>query len=311
MKKLERMTAIIYLLHEKGKLTARDIAGHLEVSERTVYRDIDALSQIKVPVMACEGRQGGYEIDPGYFLPSIRLSEDEIINFMLLLKLGKEIKIPQLYGSYDMLRMKLLNAVTKDSRLKIKRFLDKFEVCINRINPEGYIGNILETLIQSLEEEKRIKIWYYTPLKNTVTERTVSPYRFIFDEGGWYVTGYCHLREGKRTFRLDRIQRIELLENTCSYPADWEADENTNRAAQHYQLQVDRCFYEVIKHNDYMENRQILKDGDLLLVDIYTESEDSILELALKNPTTVKIIEPESLYERIKEIVESLGQLYN
>lgn len=311
MKKLERMTAIIYLLHEKGKLTARDIAGHLEVSERTVYRDIDALSQIKVPVMACEGRQGGYEIDPGYFLPSIRLSEDEIINFMLLLKLGKEIKIPQLYGSYDMLRMKLLNAVTKDSRLKIKRFLDKFEVCINRINPEGYIGNILETIIQSLEEEKRIKIWYYTPLKNTVTERIVSPYRFIFDEGGWYVTGYCHLREDKRTFRLDRIQNIELLENTCSYPADWEADENTHRAAQHYQLQVDRCFYEVIKHNDYMENRQILKDGDLLLVDIYTESEDSILELALKNPTTVKIIEPESLYERIKEIVESLGQLYN
>jgi predicted DNA-binding transcriptional regulator YafY len=310
LKKLERMTAIIYLLQEKGKLTAGDIAKHLEVSERTIYRDIDALSQIKVPIITCEGRQGGYEIDTGYFLPSIRLSEDEILYFILLLKLGKEIKVPMISESYDMLSMKLLNTVTKDSQLKIKRFLNKFKVSINRINPDGYVGNLLETVIQSLEEEKQIKLSYYTPLKDTVSERVVSPYRFTFDEGGWYITGYCHLREDKRTFRLDRIQSIELLESSCNYPADWSSIEKIKYPSGHYQLQINRCFFEVIKHNDYMENRQILKEGEMLLVDVCTEYEDSLLELALKNPAAVHIIGPESFYEHMRDIVRNLGQLY-
>jgi len=304
------MTAIIYLLQEKGKLTAGDIAKHLEVSERTIYRDIDALSQIKVPIITCEGRQGGYEIDTGYFLPSIRLSEDEILYFILLLKLGKEIKVPMISESYDMLSMKLLNTVTKDSQLKIKRFLNKFKVSINRINPDGYVGNLLETVIQSLEEEKQIKLSYYTPLKDTVSERVVSPYRFTFDEGGWYITGYCHLREDKRTFRLDRIQSIELLESSCNYPADWSSIEKIKYPSGHYQLQINRCFFEVIKHNDYMENRQILKEGEMLLVDVCTEYEDSLLELALKNPAAVHIIGPESFYEHMRDIVRNLGQLY-
>lgn len=311
MKKIERMNAIIYLLHEYGKSTAKDIARHLEVSERTIYRDIDALSQTNVPIITFEGQQGGYEIDSSYFIPSIRLSEQEILYFALLLKLGKEMKVPELYKNYNLLSMKLLNAVPTDSRPRIERFLEKFKISINRINPDGYVENILETIIQSLEREKQLKISYYTPLTATVTKRIISPYRFTFDEGGWYITGYCHLREDKRTFRLDRIQSIELLESTCSYPADWESNENSPPPARHYQLQINRCFFEVIKHNDYMENRQILKHGEMLLVDICTEYEDSLLELAMKNPAAVQIIGPESFYEHMREIVRNLGQLYN
>lgn len=310
MKKLERMNAIIYLLHEHGKLTARDIAKRLEVSERTVYRDIDALSQTNVPIITFEGQLGGYEIDPSYFIPSIRLSEQEILYFTLLLKLGKEMKVPELYENYDLLRMKLLNAVPMENQPRIKRFLDKFKVNINRIHPDGYVDNILSTILQSLEEEKQLKISYYTPHNISVSHRIISPYRFIFDEGGWYITGYCHLRNSKRTFRLDRILSIDLLDSTCSYPIDWLSDENVKSPCQHYQLEINRYFFEVIKHNDYMVNRQILKEGERLLVDVCTEYEDSLLELALKNPTAVQIIGPESFYKHMCEVVRNLGQLY-
>lgn len=311
MKKIERMNALVYLLHEHGKLTAKDIARRLEVSERTIYRDIDALSQTNVPIITFEGQHGGYEIDSSYFIPSIRLSEQELLYFFLLLKLGKEMKVPELYKDYDLLSMKLLNAVPMVNRPKIKRFLDKFKVSINRINPDSYVENILDCVILSLEENKQIKISYYTPLKDTVTDRIISPSRFIFDEGGWYITGYCHLREAKRTFRLDRIRRVELLENTCSFPADWESGENSKTPARNYQLQISRSFFEVIKHNDYMANWQILKEGEMLLVNVCTEYEDSLLELALKNPTNVHIVGPESFYEQIKETVDKLGELYN
>lgn len=310
MKKSERMNAIIYMLNEKGKLTAGEIARLLEVSERTVYRDIDALSQTKVPIIAYEGNQGGYEIDSNYFIPSIKLSEEEIINFIILLKLGNELKVPGLHKNYEMLSLKLLNAISKDSRPKLERFLDKFKVYINRINPGEYVEHILETIIKSLEEEKKLKLSYYTPLKDTLSEREVSPYRFTFDEGGWYLSGYCHLREEKRTFRLDRIKSIELLECQCFFPVNMVSYENTDRQKRPYQLQMDRKFYELVKHNFYMEDHRILEASEPFTVEICTDSEDSIIELALKNPLSVKVLGPQSTCEHIKVIITDLGKIY-
>ncbi len=308
MKKLERMNAIIYILKEKGRVNANEMAALLEVSERTVYRDIDALSQIKVPIITYEGNQGGYELDSGFFIPTLRLSEDEITNFLILLKLGKELKIPGLYKQYDMLSYKLFNAIARDSRPGLVRFLDKFKVYINRINPVDYEEGILEIIIESLMEDKKLKITYYTPLSNSVTVREVSPCRFLFDEGGWYLTAYCHLRKEKRTFRLDRIRRIRLLEDKCSFPAGFM--DTTENMLRPYLLQMDRNFYELIKHNYYMDDHIIVQDSDNLTVELHTDSEDLILELALKNPAMVKLLAPENTRERIKSLAQELERIY-
>ncbi len=311
MKKTERLNAIIYLLKEKGKLTAGEIAKHLEVSERTIYRDIDALSQMKVPIIAYEGNQGGYAIESNYFIPSINLTETEITNFLLLLTLGKELKVPELHKDYELLRLKLFNALTQNKRPNFDRFLNNFKVYINRINPGVYEDHILETIIKSFEEEKRVKFTYYTPLKDILTEREVSPYRFTFDEGGWYLNGYCHLREKLRTFRLDRITDISLLDSTCNIPNLVAADNTFGRLKQLYQLHIDRSFYEIIKHNYYMEDHKIIEHGNYLIVEIYTEYEDAILELALKNPTFVKVLGPQSTCNQLKERILELRKNYN
>jgi predicted DNA-binding transcriptional regulator YafY len=309
LKKSERMNAIIYMLKEKGKLSAGEIARLLEVSERTVYRDIDALSQTKVPIIAYEGNQGGYEIDPGYFIPSIVLTEEEITSFILLLRLGKELKIPGLHKHYDMLHLKLLNAVSRDSRPNLERFLHKFQVYVNRINPGSYAEQVLEIIIQSFEEEKKVKLSYYTPGTDTLSVREVSPYRFTFDEGGWYLTGYCHLRKDKRTFRLDRITSIELMDSPCCFPRGITFDE-IGKEKQRYLLQMDRHFYEIIRHNYYMEDHKILENNTSLVVELYTDYEDSILELALKNATFLKVIEPQCLCKKIKKIADNLAGIY-
>ncbi|MDF2984546.1 MAG: hypothetical protein K0R50_56, partial [Eubacterium sp.] len=258
MNKIERMNAIIYALNESGRLTAKEIAKLLEVSERTIYRDISGLSQMKVPIITFEGTQGGYEIDQHYFIPSIKLSEEEITILIMLLMLGKEMKVPELYRHFEMLKLKLLNAVEKDGTKRLTRFLDKFRVYINKINPGEYVENVLQIIIKSLEDGKKVKLSYYTPLKDTLTEREISPYKFVFEEGGWYLIGYCHLRGEKRVFRLDRIKSIELLEKKCELPSDIASLENENTSIKSYHLQIDRCFYELIKHDFYMENHRII-----------------------------------------------------
>ena len=310
MKKTERLNAIIYILKEKGKLTASEIAALLEVSERTIYRDIDALSQMKVPIIAYEGIQGGYELDPNYFIPSIKLSESEITSFIILLTIGKELKVPELHKDYELLRLKLLNALARDKRPNFEHFLDKFKVYINRINPGVYVENILATIIKSFEEEKRVRITYYTPLKDIITEREVSPYRFTFDEGGWYLNGYCHLRKETRTFRLDRIKDISLLDSSCNIPNEVGTNNTFGRMKQLYQLQIDRSFYEIIKHNYYMEDHKMIEDFNPLIVEVCTECEDAIFELALKNPTYVKVLGPQIACEQLKEIILNLTKIY-
>lgn len=167
---------------------------------------------------------------------------------------------------------------------------------------------ILEIIIQSLEEEKKLKITYYTPLADSITERDVSPCRFLFEEGGWYLTCYCHLRKEKRTFRLDRIRCIRLLEDKCSFP-DGFTDKADNRMSP-YRLQIDRNFYELIKHNYYMDDHIIVADTGHLTVELCTDSEDLILELALKNPALVKLLAPENTRERLKSLAQALERIY-
>lgn len=311
MKKIERMNAIIYALNENGKLTAKEIAELLEVSVRTIYRDIAGLSQMKIPIITYEGNQGGYEIDHHYFVPSIKLSEEEITILIMLLMLGKEMKVPELYKHFEMLKLKLLNAVEKDGSKKLTNFLDKFKVYINKINPGEYVEHVLEIIIRSLEDEKKVKLFYYTPLKDTLTEREVSPYKFVFEDGGWYLTGYCHLRKEKRIFRLDRIKSIELLESKCEFPMDFVFPGNEITLMQYYYLQIDKRFYELIKHDFYMENHRIINASNPLEIEIYTDSEASILELALKNPKFIRVIGPQRICDQLRSMVKDLGELYS
>lgn len=311
MKKIERMNAIIYALNENGKLTAKEIAELLEVSVRTIYRDIAGLSQMKIPIITYEGNQGGYEIDHHYFVPSIKLSEEEITILIMLLMLGKEMKLPELYKHFEMLKLKLLNAVEKGGSKKLTRFFDKFWVYINKINPGEYVEHVLEIIIKSLEDEKKVSLSYYTPLKDTLTEREVSPFKFIFEDGGWYLIGYCHLREEKRIFRLDRIKSIKLLEDRCSFPADFVFQGNEITLMQYYYLQIDKRFYELIKHDFFMENHKIISGTDQLEIEVYTDSEASILELALKNPKFIHVQGPERIYDQLKSMIKDLCELYN
>jgi predicted DNA-binding transcriptional regulator YafY len=210
-----------------------------------------------------------------------------------------------------MLSFKLLNAVSNDSRPQLERFFNKFKLYINRINPGSYVEQVLEIIMKSLEQEKKVKLTYYTPGKDSLTEREVSPYRFIFDEGGWYISGYCHLRKAKRTFRLDRIKSIELMDCPCIFPVDMDLIEKVDQKTDRYLLEIAPRFYEIIKHNYYMEDHKILQNTERLLVEVLTDSKNAILELALKNPDTLKVIEPKSICDELRTIVKELVQTYD
>jgi len=310
MKKTERLNGIIFALKERGKLTAAELADLFEVSMRTIYRDIDALSQLKVPIYTYDGVNGGYEIDMDYFIPSITLSEQEIIMLLMVLDLGETIKLPNLSGDYQILKGKVINTLTDVDRHRVDRLMSHILFGGFRLEPTDYSENVLKSIFDSFMDERMLDIVYYNPRRDEYGQRSVSPTQLFFDEGGWYMTAYCHLRNEKRVFRLDRIKSVQILDQENLYLGKEISSATDKFVGREYTLEIEKSLFRVLKDNDYLSDVQILSDNDPMTIQFKTHIEVDVTNVILNNPTGVTILAPEEYRNRIKQTVKELSEKY-
>ena len=310
MKKAERLNGIIYALKEKGRLNCRELAELFEVNQRTIYRDIDALSQLKVPLVSYEGKNGGYEIDFNYFIPSIQLTEQEIIMLLMVLNVGQEIKIPNMGGEYQLLRSKIINVLAESDKRKVNRLLEHISFDVARVLPKHYSDKVMPTILESFLEGKNIHISYYVPAKEEVTERKVSPTKLFFIDGGWYLSGFCHKRLEKRTFRLDRIEKIELIDELNTYLGKTLQSTGDKFILKEYRFEISKPLYRLIKENFYMENCTVLCDDERMTIQVVSKYEEEITNLILSNPYDIKLLGPEDYKEHLRTLINELVHKY-
>lgn len=316
MKKAERLNGIIYALKEKGRLNCKELAKLFEVNERTIYRDIDALSQLKVPLVSYEGKNGGYEIDLNYFIPSIQLTEQEIIMLLMVLNVGQEIKIPNLTAEYQLLRSKIINVLAESDKSKVTRLLEHISFDLARVLPKNYSDKVMPIILESFMEEKNICIAYSVPAKGAVTERKVSPTELFFSDGGWYLSGFCHKRMEKRTFRLDRIENIVLTDETNTYLGKAVQSVGDKFTLKEYVFELTRPLYRLIKDNYYMENCTVLNDpekgsnDEKMTVKVFSKYEEEITSLVLSNPFDIKLLGPDKYKKHLQNLVSELFNQY-
>lgn len=312
MKKTERQNGIVHLLRVREKLNAKDLANYFEVSERTIYRDIDALSQLKVPIISYEGLGGGYKIDPSYFMPSIKLSEQEILMLLMVLKAGERLRIPNMVKDYNLLSSKVINALSDDERQKAMRVMSHIEFDTNRIIPKGYTFDVLTPLLEAFWKVCDLQVVYYHPERDTTEERRFSPTQLSFEDGGWYVMGYCHLRGAKRTFRMDRIVTMACLEEKNRHLNSQLALPENDKFSWHtYELVIDPGLYRIIKEDDYLEHTEVKTYGNALHLKIRTPYKNEICQLILGHPDQVTVIKPDCFVKEIEKISEKIYEKYN
>ncbi|QVK17607.1 YafY family transcriptional regulator [Mycoplasmatota bacterium] len=312
MKKIERLSGIIYALKENKKMTAKELAATFEVSERTIYRDIDALSQLKVPIVAFEGFEGGYKIDENYFLPSLPLEQNEILYLLICLRSGEVLRVPNMQGSFESLKYKLLNILDDDIKRKFSTTLSRIILEMNRIIPDSYCDNLFHKIIESFIDYKDLIITYYTPKNDEYIKRRVTPYILAYDSGGWYLNGYCHIRETKRCFRLDRIKEIEVSnEDYDQYIVD-EYMINLKSDKKDFKIKIvmDKKLYETVKNDDYFFRAQTKNMKDKIELDIYTNNIDFFVSFAIKNCDKATIIEPVECIDKIKQLCSNILEKY-
>lgn len=198
MNRMERLTGILLLLQNQA-FTSEQIASHFEISRRTVLRDIQALCELGIPIVAVAGPGGGYSLADNYLLAPLPLNARE--TFLLLLALSVIARLPSrlFEAERNSLVMKLRALLPEQNDLA--PMLSKVEVEI----PERQIDNpFLERLFQAMQTQSWVQVSYQSTERRS-TQR-LFPRRITTEGGYWYCRAYSAEHQQERTYRVDRIR---------------------------------------------------------------------------------------------------------
>jgi predicted DNA-binding transcriptional regulator YafY len=212
MRRAERLFQIIQVLRrERRVVTAETLAAELEVSVRTIYRDVAELMAQRVPI---EGAAGvGYLLRQGYDLPPLMFSEDELEAILIGARIVQSWADPALGLAARDVLAKIAAVVPDPLRPRVLSL--SLTAPPSGRRPE--IAVDVARLRRWVREERKVAI-AYRDLKDALTRRTVRPMALAFFPPVWLLTGWCELRRDFRSFRLDRI--VELVFTEERYPQE-------------------------------------------------------------------------------------------
>lgn len=209
------------LLQSRRVTRAEDIAEHFEISLRTVYRDVAALSEIGIPVIAEAGV--GYSLMKGFLLPPIMFSEDEAAALgMAAMSLSKT-SDPSLEASVQSALLKVKAALPERQQVRLERVEASvvFGWSGYAAKPKGEVASLID-LQKCLAESRALRIAYRAGGRGEVTTREVEPLGLIHYLDYWHLIAWCRLRKDYRDFRLDRIQKLDVLDGKVSRHGDFD-----------------------------------------------------------------------------------------
>ena len=196
--KENRYFQMVYLLLEKGSMTAPELADYFEVSVRTIYRDIDILSSAGIPVYATRGKGGGISIQDNFVLKKSILSEQEQTQILMALQ---GIRIVE--DEYTRTLLSKLSSVFQ------KQNVNWLEIDFSSWTKSGAGKDNFQKLQSAIFKSKIVAFHYYSG-KGEVIKRVVEPLKLVFKSTDWYLYGYCSTRNDFRFFKLTRIRNLEI-----------------------------------------------------------------------------------------------------
>ncbi|MBF6330355.1 helix-turn-helix transcriptional regulator [Nocardia transvalensis] len=212
MNRTDRLYALVEHLRAVAprRRTARELAAHYEVSVRTIERDIAALQQSGVPIHADVGRGGGYALDKRMSLPPLNFSPAEVVAVGVALRYMRG--TPFAAAGAGALA-KMVAALTDESAGAARDLAARVQLveAVEEPDSAACSGVVHEAVV-----ERRVIRMSYADRFGAVTDRCVEPMALMWGAEGWYLVGWCRLREDARVFRLDRIVHAELGERAVA-----------------------------------------------------------------------------------------------
>ena len=293
-----RLFKIVYHLLDKGQATAPELAEKFEVSVRTIYRDIDALSGAGIPVYAEAGRNGGIHLMNDFVLDKAVLSEEEKQEILTALQ--------SVNSTNNMGSNQTLQKLSAIFHISSENWL---EVDFSRWGNKGTDNEKFELLKSAIIHQNCVKITYANSY-GTISERIVRPLKMSYKSMSWYLKAYCTEKQDYRIFKLTRMIDLEILAESFCKRAFPELDETLGQSYHTVVLRFPKNMsYRV--YDEFDKTRVSEKENGDLIVSAPLPEDEWLIGYLLSFGIQVDIIEPAYLKEIVAERAKKIYEKYS
>ncbi len=316
-----RLVSLLLLLQHRGRLTATELAEALEVSVRTIYRDLEALSAAGVPVYAEPGRNGGCQLVDGYRtrLTGLTAKEAEALFATGMPGPVGELGLGTVLGAAQ---LKLLASLPKDLADRAASARQRFHFDAPTWFRTTRNEPHLASLAAAVWDDRRVDIRYRHPGADGPAPRRLDPFGLVNKAGVWYLVAR---RDGEmRTYRVSRVHDVSTLDESFVRPEDFELAEYWNASVAGFEsllppvdveVRASQYGYEELRwmsrtSGTTIKTHDALDDGWTRCTMAFESGDDAFRDL-LRLGADVEVLEPESLRSRMTATAHAFVDLYS
>jgi predicted DNA-binding transcriptional regulator YafY len=314
----DRLFSIVLLLQSHRQLTARDLAARLEVSARTIHRDMEALSGAGIPVVAERGTGGGWSLLGEYRTNLTGLNEAEIQS-LFVIKPSRLLADLNLEKAAEGAFLKLLAALPSVFRRGAEYARQRIYVDVTGWNRAEESVPHLHRLQEAIWQERRVRLRYARGDCEAV-ERVADPLGLVAKGSVWYLVAAV---EGKtRSYRVSRVEGVEVLDDVCRRPPDFDLAAFWEQSAAEYRAHLPsyrarvRVRREIMARMPYAGRfARVERTGEpgedgWVEVSLRFDAEEMACEYALSFGTQLEVLEPAALRARVLAAARSVVDFY-
>ena len=282
---LNRLIGIIYILLNKGTVTAAELAERFEVSVRTIYRDVEQLSMAGIPVYARKGKNGGISLSERFVLDKMVISEEEQQRILAALASLRE------------------TGASEEEEI-LHKLGDFFKaepvdwVAIDFSDWSGRQKQLFEEIKGAILGRRVLTFDYYGQY-GEMSQRTVEPVQLLFKEYTWYLRAFCRKRQAMRMFKILRMKRVEVLEERFELSTERYMEKECVINQQAAEIKTATITFQIDQKEAYRvydrfdeEEITILPDGNFEIT-ICCPLDDWTYGLILSFGPSARVISPE------------------
>lgn len=302
--------------HGRPASTASSLAEQYDTSERSIYRDIGLLQEAGYPIV--NDREGYYLLPTDRAVP-VDLTSGEIASLLYASHWVEESVPASLRPDFRAVIGKLTNACgTDDAVVAALDSDDGIDISAPQTDGPRAVGN-MAVAIMGRRKCRKLQGTYHTPDRDAETDRVLHPYAITFRGDAHYLVAYCEFRDEVRTFRLDRFERLEILDERADIPDRYDLDEHfsgawevTGGRRQCVRIRVSGKTARRLKKSRHHHSQEIVsRDGDELVLQFHVAITDEFRSWLLSLGPDAVVLSPSTLRQKMAEITEELSANYS